>query len=1769
MSIVKIVSKENLSNNFKIENTKLKVNIDNESVKENVEGKLYASVKDIVSTLGIEILNVDGEYTIGTDVDLTKFEYNANKLSIQDIFLTDLSLTGDITGTLNFGTQTVNTTLINRLTGGTFGSNIKIPIVTVNNKGLVTSISETNVDFPDELDPTVPTYSKSLNSFNVIKTDTDLLYELLFTKNTAFNKNFGTTLGTVAQGNDSRILNGQIAFDSLHDALTLGTTNGLSLSTQVLSLNLATITTAGAMSFADKVILDDLFVYHNSFPSTANTFSGATVLNALAYTDGHITSLGTRTLLLSDLDYTGDNNANFYELPIAAAGLLGGIKVGAGLAIDGSGVLTATYSYSIDEDLSAIAALENTIGLLRKTANNTWDIDTSTYVETSALTSYYTKTEVNNFYSGATAITGYNKANWDTVFSWGNHASQGYLKSATDTYATSASLTGTTVTFVRNNAATFDLDLVGFDTRYSQNALNYWTETGNDLSYTLGNVGIGTPSPAYNLDVNGSFGATSVAITGLTTNYLPKVGTAGLLGNSLVYDNGTSVGIGTSTGLFTKLDVNGDIKFGFSNANSTIRVADGRIIIYDITSKIAYLGGGDAAILETRIRTAGTDRLTITSAGNVGIGTVSPIRSILNLKDINKTQGSNNYNLYVETSDTQAIDIGGSIGLGGQVGGDSNAFGVISGRKENGTSGNYAGYLALATPDGGATMGEKLRITSTGNVGIGTPSPAYKLDVNGSFRATSVAITGLTTNYLPKAGVAGLLGNSLVYDDGTGISIGSPTSGYGLFVTHKTATGVVPHYVLNSGSSVAGDGGSIDFNGSSVYLGANLPSVRLSMVRESTAASGYFAISTRNTSSVLNEHLRVTSSGNVGIGIVTPDSKLQINSSVDSKYALYAKNTSVTGGQGFYLETLDGNPGFYTMRVVNQAGEQLSIPNTGNVGIGTVSPAAKLEVAGFTSGVYGLKLSGTYNQLAIIDSDNGKQWDVTTVSNADLDFRENSNGTSRLYLKAGGNVGIGITPAYTLDVNGNARFSSSILGKPSLEGNLVPTLYNSHAGFSITADPNYQKFVAYGYSTGTTAIFQIAAKPYAADQSAAWDETGTVRLTVTGEGKVGIGTAIPVTKLDVVGDGRFTGGITVYSPNYNVDGSIVLTNGTDVNSGYIQFRKPGAIRLGYIGYSTTNMNYIAENGANHVFTGGKVIIGNTGTTSDNLEVYTKNSVWFSSKSGVGNTDGIRFLGQANSGKKATIIMYSPDVTYNNLSYGGGTGLGEPISNHYWYTGTLGTLGTGTIKMSLLNNGYVGIGTDIPDSKLRVVGTRAGFRVGYSGISSNYYDADTHVFRNGDGLNTSAYMMVWNQTGLGIGISSPVTKLHIHSYTGSTYLRIDRVDATVQGGIQFATTNAAKWYNFLQSNTNDLTWYSAVTSKIPLVITEAGYVLVNRSSSLPGLYDLQVNGSIQVETVKSSMVKTDAAGCLTPSTDGADYWSPSTLNINGYVPTGRTISINGGTAHALTSNVNLTLALPDSSKWTDSGVNIYRDSIVAIASSVITAGDTNIINSKLQVKGVGIFIKSDDNAQYSYVNYDGIIVKNASIIGGFGIVGTHIGINGLANDVIITPAFATGIGCLSIDYASSKVYIGSQTTITYGTHTLKIDSGTTTGDGLYVNGKIYTTDNMEFGSDRKLKSNIAVLNNPLDSLKKINAYSYNFRNNEYKSFGFIAQEVQKLYPDLVGKQDNHLTLDYNSMTALVAGSLLQLDKKVDSNESRIKVLEQENKELKEQINKLIS
>jgi hypothetical protein len=131
--------------------------------------------------------------------------------------------------------------------------------------------------------------------------------------------------------------------------------------------------------------------------------------------------------------------------------------------------------------------------------------------------------------------------------------------------------------------------------------------------------------------------------------------------------------------------------------------------------------------------------MTLSSAGNLLVGGTTNYRSgRLVVSSTNVSQTSTLANLHITTSDTQAADLGGSLGLGGQVGGDQTPFGYISGRKENSTSGNYAGYLAFAVQNSGAGVFEAVRINSLGNVGIGTISPG------GTSTNRQLTLTGTT-----------------------------------------------------------------------------------------------------------------------------------------------------------------------------------------------------------------------------------------------------------------------------------------------------------------------------------------------------------------------------------------------------------------------------------------------------------------------------------------------------------------------------------------------------------------------------------------------------------------------------------------------------------------------------------------------------------------------------------------------------------------------------------------------------------------------------------------------------------------------------------------------------------------------------------------------------------------------------------------------------------------------------------------------------------------
>lgn len=78
------------------------------------------------------------------------------------------------------------------------------------------------------------------------------------------------------------------------------------------------------------------------------------------------------------------------------------------------------------------------------------------------------------------------------------------------------------------------------------------------------------------------------------------------------------------------------------------------------------------------------------------------------------------------------------------------------------------------------------------------------------------------------------------------------------------------------------------------------------------------------------------------------------------------------------------------------------------------------------------------------------------------------------------------------------------------------------------------------------------------------------------------------------------------------------------------------------------------------------------------------------------------------------------------------------------------------------------------------------------------------------------------------------------------------------------------------------------------------------------------------------------------------------------------------------------------------------------------------------------------------------------------------------------------------------------------------------------------------SDVRNKENIEPVGKVLDKLQGINLYRYNFIGDDTKRLGLVAQEVVKVFPEVVTEdEDGYLAIDYNGITAILLEALKEL------------------------------
>ncbi|MBF0387314.1 MAG: hypothetical protein HQL20_05600 [Candidatus Omnitrophica bacterium] len=418
---------------------------------------------------------------------------------------------------------------------------------------------------------------------------------------------------------------------------------------------------------------------------------------------------------------------------------------------------------------------------------------------------------------------------------------------------------------------------------------------------TGGNVGIATLVPAAALEVDGAIYANAGAMPSHTTEVL--LGTAGnaMFGrnveidgavyvDSSIYNTG-SIQAGTTAPSHTQvaLGTAGHGMFGGNVEIDGLLYVDGALYVEGtrVTGGSGTTIAGLTANNVSMANSAGNNLIdsAIYSVGSyVGIGSTSP-SSALDvigsafpvIKGTRTSSGTNTSLSAIAVKQKTTSDMANGFGTSFSfiIEDSANVENVLGGMGAVRDGADNSGALTFDTRTLNV-QSEKMRISTDGNLGIGTTAPRGKLEVDGSVYVMSGNIgIGTTT------ATAGLDVVSSVFPVMKGIrtSTGTSTSLSALEVKQRTTEDMVDGFGSAVSFAVEDSAGVENVLGS---IGA---------VRDGADDSGALTFDTR-TSGVQTEKMRISTSGNVGIGTISPGSTFDLKGS----FAVYrvAKDADAT-----------------------------------------------------------------------------------------------------------------------------------------------------------------------------------------------------------------------------------------------------------------------------------------------------------------------------------------------------------------------------------------------------------------------------------------------------------------------------------------------------------------------------------------------------------------------------------------------------------------------------------------------------------------------------------------------------------------------------------------------------------------------------------------------------------------------------------------------------------------------------------------------------------
>jgi hypothetical protein len=780
-----------------------------------------------------------------------------------------------------------------------------------------------------------------------------------------------------------------------------------------------------------------------------------------------------------------------------------------------------------------------------------------------------------------------------------------------------------------------------------------------------GSLGIGTTAPATKLEIGGGSGYTvdlRLRANPADPNYysdLTHTATEGL--DLSVEDFGYAdtrlrlrrgfIGVNTATPA-TGLDVVGVTGLGdpFRVSNSTTEFcrvdASGRLLVGTSSARGNVYGGFSPYLQLEGGSVNGQDMILITRNQNDIYGPHLILA---------KSRGTAN----------TIVASGDLLGTVSMVGNDGSSF-IQAARIEtfvDGTPGanDMPGRLVFSTTaDGASSPTERMRIDSSGRVGLGTSSPGNALHVAGNIQTGSTTDTIFTNKLSVVSSAADLAldassanitlsagGSERARIDSSGrllvgVSSASTTS---TTVFQGNSGGTTSHAIANLQRGTTNPGtnlslGFVQFADSAGSVGAQVYAQTDAAWASGSYPGRLVFSTTADLASSPTERMRIDSSGRLGLGTTSPSVNLHISSSSSPKLRIADPGTSATsfGQSNSGLELVGGNSNTtakympaikfgstdsafttttpkFGAAITAEASEaydadtdggmslafwttpndpgtggslqqRLTILNSGNVGIGTAGPGALLDLAASNDGATGTTANNT---LRFTDTDANTEADQPIGKIEWYSADTSSPGaravsyimSSAAGTNSGGDIRFGIsanagtvTEAARIDSSGRLGLGTSspggLLHVQGVSGT-YPTSIINHSAIDVEGeflrvgrtDSTARYHSIYGKQSATDSSNYLQFRVHDGSASSPFTSQATV-MTLTGQGRVGIGTTSPSELLHLS------------------SGHMLLSSGYDIKSPDNFAIFDTASSIDRFGFSTGN-SYNTRSGGTHAF----------------------------------------------------------------------------------------------------------------------------------------------------------------------------------------------------------------------------------------------------------------------------------------------------------------------------------------------------------------------------------------------------------------------------------------------------------------------------------------------------------------------------------------------------------------------------------------------------------